>query len=65
MPQDGYGLITTYLKTGKFPDGAVLVKELFNGKTETLTTGDATSAADVVGYFVMVKDTTGKHVGPL
>ena len=59
------GTIEAYRKTGKFPDGAVLVKELFNGKTEDLTTGSATSAADVAGYFVMVKDAEGKHKGPL
>jgi len=59
------GTIEAYRKTGKFPDGAVLVKELFNGKTESLTTGSATSAAEVAGYFVMVKDAQGKHKGPL
>ena len=45
-----------YRETGRFPDGTVLVKELFNGKTETLTTGEATHAAGVAGYFLMVKD---------
>ena len=49
-----------YRRTGRFPDGTVLVKELFNGKTETLTTGEATSAGGVAGYFVMVKDTKGR-----
>ncbi len=49
-----------YRKTGSFPDGTVLVKELFKGKTEALTTGEATSASDVAGYFVMVKDTEGR-----
>ena len=52
--------VDAYRKTGKFPDGAVLVKELFNGRTETLTTGEATSAAATAGYFVMVKDTKGR-----
>lgn len=49
-------VVDAYRKTGKFPDGAVLVKELFNGRTETLTTGEATSAASLAGHFVMVKD---------
>ncbi len=52
-----------YRKTGKFPDGTVLVKELFKGKTETLTTGEATSAAGPAGHFVMVKDTKGRFPG--
>lgn len=52
--------VEEYRKTGKFPDGTVLVKELFNGKTESLTTGEATSASSVAGYFVMVKDDKGR-----
>jgi hypothetical protein len=49
-----------YRKTGTFPDGTVLVKELFKGKTESLTTGEATSAKENAGYFVMVKDSKGR-----
>lgn len=48
--------VQVYRETGKFPDGTVLVKELFNGATEKLTTGRATRAASEAGYFVMVKD---------
>lgn len=59
------GTVKAYRETGKFPDGTVLVKELFNGKTEDLTTGSVTSAAAVSGYFVMVKDAAGKNTGPL
>jgi len=59
------GTVKAYRNTGKFPDGAVLVKELFKGKTEDLTTGSATSAAEVAGYFVMVKDAAGNNTGPL
>ena len=55
--------VEAYRATGAFPDGTVLVKELFNGKTESLTTGEATSAADIAGYFVMVKDTQGRFPG--
>jgi len=55
--------VAAYRKNGTFPDGTVLVKELFNGKTESLTTGEATSAADTAGYFVMVKDTEGRFPG--
>lgn len=52
-----------YRKNGRFPDGTVLVKELFNGKTEALTTGEATSATETAGYFVMVKDSKGRFAG--
>lgn len=59
------GTIAAYRKTGKFPDGAVVVKELLKGKTEDLTTGTATSATETYGYFAMVKDASGKKQGPL
>ncbi len=49
-------VVGSYRITGLFPDGSVLVKELFNGHTDELTTGIATRAAETVGYFVMVKD---------
>ena len=55
--------VEAYRKTGVFPDGSVLVKELFNGRTESLTTGEATSAAEKVGTFVMVKDSKGRFPG--
>lgn len=55
--------VDAYRRTGRFPDGAVLVKELFNGRTRDLTTGRATAAADTAGYFVMVKDTQGRFAG--
>lgn len=59
------GTIAAFRETGAFPDGTILVKELFNGKTEDLTTGTATSAGSVAGYFVMVKDAAGAEAGPL
>jgi hypothetical protein len=50
-----------YLRDGKFPDGTVLVKELLVTKTEQLTTGKISYAAgDVIGRFVLVKDSEGK-----
>jgi hypothetical protein len=53
--------VETYRKTGQFADGTVLVKELFKGTTEHLTTGRATGAAAEAGYFVMVKDDMGRY----
>lgn len=55
--------VAAYRATGAFPDGAVLVKELFSGRTESLTTGEATSAASAAGTFIMVKDETGRFPG--
>lgn len=52
--------VAAYRESGSFPDGTVLVKELFNGHSAELTTGLATRAADVVGHFVMVKDDVGR-----
>src|SRR5262249_3525384 len=52
--------VEAYLNDDKFPDGAVFVKDLWNAKTEALTTGTASFAGDLAGRFVMVKDAAGK-----
>lgn len=52
--------LEAYLRTGHFPDGAVLVKDVFAARTEALTTGTASYAGDLAGRFVMVKDGAGK-----
>lgn len=59
------GSVAAFRKTGLFPDGTVLVKELFKGKTEQLSTGEASHATTVAGYFVMIKDAKGSNTGPL
>lgn len=48
--------VAAYRETGAFPDGAVLLKELFNAETADETTGRASWASDRAGWFVMVKD---------
>lgn len=53
--------VDAYRKTGTFPDGTILVKDVFVAKTEDLTTGTASYANVLVGRFVMVKDTGNKH----
>ncbi len=50
------GTIAAYRKDGHFPDGAVLVKEVFNATTKDMTTGTVSSAGTLAGWFVMVKD---------
>lgn len=55
--------VDAYRKTGAFPDGAVLVKDVFATRTEALTTGTASYADALAGRFVMVKDQAGKYAG--
>lgn len=52
--------VAAYRRTGAFPDGAVLIKELFSTVTEAMTTGTISRADKATGYFVMVKDATGR-----
>ena len=55
--------VDAYRKTGAFPDGAVLVKDVFATSTEALTTGTASYADTLIGRFVMVKDQANKYAG--
>ena len=55
--------IDTYRESGHWPDGAVIVKELFATKTEDLTTGHVSYAADAQGWFVLIKDRIGRFPG--
>jgi len=57
------GTITAYRKDGRFPDGAVLVKEVFEAATGQMTTGTVSHAETLKGWFVMVKDGNGRYVG--
>ncbi|AOB30240.1 cytochrome C [Bordetella sp. H567] len=54
------GTIAAYRKAGHFPDGTVLVKEVFNTTTQPMTTGTVSSAGTLAGWFVMVKDDVGR-----
>lgn len=50
-----------YRETGKFPDGATLVKELRAHQTGPYTTGEGVGyATELKQWFVMVKDSTGR-----
>jgi len=55
--------VDAFRKTGAFPDGAVLVKDVFATTTEYLTTGAASYADKLAGRFVMVKDQGDKYAG--
>lgn len=57
------GAIEAYRKTGRFPDGTVLVKEVFATATAEMTTGTVSRADRLKGWFVMVKDSKNSHRG--
>lgn len=48
--------IAAYNKSGEFPDGAVLVKEVHAAETDGLTTGHAAWSTNIRIWFVMIKD---------
>ena len=54
--------VREFRRTGKFPDGATLVKELRGSVAKDYTTGKDVSRAndELKQWFVMVKDTTGR-----
>ncbi len=49
-----------YKKDKKWPDGAILVKDVYEAASENLTTGRSSWAAKIKVWFVMVKDTTSR-----
>jgi hypothetical protein len=55
------GAIAAYRKDGHFPDGAVLVKEVFEAATGPMTTGTVSHAQTLKGWFVMVRDSKNSH----
>ena len=57
------GTIAAYREHGRFADGSVLVKEVFQAVTEPLPTGTVSSAKKLMGWFVMVKESKDIHPG--
>ena len=55
--------VRAYRRDGKFPDGAVLVKEVTRVGSEKLTTGQSHWATDIKLWFVMIKDAKGRFPG--
>jgi hypothetical protein len=55
------GTIDVFRRTGRFPDGAVLVKEVYETETKPMTTGTVSHATKLKGWFVMVKDYDNSH----
>src|SRR4051812_42173955 len=52
--------IRAYRRDGKFPDGAVLVKEVTKASSDKLTTGQASWDTGIKIWFVMIKDSKGR-----
>jgi cytochrome c len=52
--------VQAYRRDGKFPDGAVLVKDVTSVGSDKLTTGQANWATDIKIWFVMIKDAKGR-----
>jgi hypothetical protein len=57
------GAVAAYSRDGHFPDGTVLVKEVYEAATAPMTTGTVSHADTLKGWFVMVKDSNGRHAG--
>ena len=54
--------VTAYRETGKFPDGAILIKELRASSTANYTTGKNVSFSNkaIKQWFIMIKDTQNR-----
>lgn len=55
--------VRAFHDTGKFPDGAVLIKELLSTETVPMTTGKVSRGKKVEGWAIMVKDTKSRFPG--
>jgi hypothetical protein len=55
------GAIAAYRSRGSFTDGSVLVKEVYAAATGQMTTGTVSHADILKGWFVMMKDSRGRH----
>ncbi|HEY4310832.1 MAG TPA: cytochrome P460 family protein [Pirellulales bacterium] len=52
--------VVAFQREGNFPDGAILVKEVYRTAAGTLSTGEVKWASDIKLWFVMVKDQKGR-----
>jgi hypothetical protein len=57
------GTIEAYRKDKRFPEGTVLVKDVFQTASGQMTTGTVSHADSLKGRFVMVKDSNGRYPG--
>lgn len=52
--------VRAYRRDGRFPDGAVIIKDVYSVETEMLTTGNSSYAKSPKIWFVMIKDREGR-----
>jgi hypothetical protein len=57
------GSTAAYRRDGHFPDGTVLVKEVYSAASGEMTTGTVSRANKLSGWFVMMKDSKGSFPG--
>lgn len=57
------GTVSAYQKNGDFPDGTILVKEVYQATTAPMTTGTVSRADTLKGWFVMTRDHNGRFPG--
>jgi hypothetical protein len=57
------GTIAAYRKDGSFPDGSILVKEVFEATTAPMKTGTVSRVQTLKGWFVMVRDSKNTNPG--
>lgn len=55
------GAIEAYRTSKEFPDGTVIVKEVYDARTGEMTTGTVSHPDKLKGWFVMVKDSKNSH----
>jgi len=59
------GATAAYHTSGHFPDGTVLIKEVYEAATAPMTTGTVSHAQTLKGWFVMVNDSRNSQPGNL
>ena len=57
------GAIAAFKRTGHFPQGTVLVKEVRETTTASMTTGTVSHPTKLKGWFVAVRDAKDSHPG--
>ena len=55
------GTVAAYRTSGHFPEATVLIKEVYETSTASMTTGTVSHARALKGWFVMVKDSNNRH----
>ncbi len=57
------GVVAAFNRTGEFPDGATIVKEVRKTTSGEMTTGHVAWPTEIAIWFVMIKDKKGRFPG--